>query len=129
VVEDFDKLRETPNAWQNHTVAVCALGTTRSTAGGAEGFIKVDRDYVVAAAELAKAAGIERFSLLTASSSSGVPSWIPRSVVSAIHPLLYTQTKHEAEVAVLGAGFKHVSIFRPGLLDRCVHQLLASGAF
>lgn len=75
---------------------------------------------MTAAAEVAKRAGIERFLLLTAQGSTGLPSWVPRGVVEAVHPLLYTQTKHEAETAVLAQGFKNVSIFRPGLLDRRV---------
>jgi uncharacterized protein YbjT (DUF2867 family) len=106
--------------WAGHTVVVCALGTTRAIAGSAESFVKVDRDYVIAAAEAARAAGIPRFLLLTAQGSGGVPTFLPRSVVSAIHPLLYTQTKYEAETAVKSQGFSTVSIFRPGLLDRRV---------
>eukprot|EP00037_Helgoeca_nana_P016872 m.159157 g.159157 ORF g.159157 m.159157 type:complete len:259 (+) comp23728_c1_seq4:64-840(+) len=119
-VEDFGDLKAHPEVWAGHTVVVCALGTTRAIAGSAESFVKVDRDYVIAAAEAARAAGIPRFLLLTAQGSGGVPTFLPRSVVSAIHPLLYTQTKYEAETAVKSQGFSTVSIFRPGLLDRRV---------
>lgn len=118
VLPSFDEIRENPSPWVGADIAVCALGTTRQAAGGAAGFIKVDRDYVIAAAEMvcrrilcnycaliylvthfffdaccvricqARASKVPRFSLLTAQGSGGAPSWLPRGVVESIHPLL-----------------------------------------
>jgi len=120
VVPDFDELKSSPDVWEGHTVAICALGTTRKAAGSADVFVKVDRDYVASAAELAKKASVSRFCLLTAQGTRKVPSLFPHSMISIVHPLLYTQTKFEAEAVVKAQNFSNLSIFRPGLLDRRV---------
>ncbi|PNJ01443.1 HTATIP2 isoform 8 [Pongo abelii] len=58
-VVDFEKLDDYASAFQGHDVGFCCLGTTRVKAG-AEGFVRVDRDYVLKSAELAKAGGRSR---------------------------------------------------------------------
>ncbi|XP_061860001.1 oxidoreductase HTATIP2 isoform X1 [Colius striatus] len=62
VVEDFERLSEHASAFQGHDVGFCCLGTTRAKAG-ADGFVRVDRDYVAQAAELARAGGCKHFVL------------------------------------------------------------------
>jgi hypothetical protein len=59
-------------------------------AGSAEGFRKVDYDYVAAAAAAAKAAGVPYFGLVSA---QGANAGVPPSDWRLLHPLLYTHTK------------------------------------
>ncbi|XP_072788961.1 oxidoreductase HTATIP2 isoform X4 [Taeniopygia guttata] len=61
-VVDFERLGEHAAAFQGHDVGFCCLGTTRAKAG-ADGFVRVDRDYVAQAAELARAGGCKHFVL------------------------------------------------------------------
>jgi uncharacterized protein YbjT (DUF2867 family) len=101
--------------------AFCCLGTTRRAAGSDAAFRRVDFDYVVAFARLAKRAGAQRFLLV---SSLGA---------SARSPLLYPRTKGECEAAIEALGFTTVVILRPSFLlgDRAEDRLgesLAIGA-
>jgi uncharacterized protein YbjT (DUF2867 family) len=84
--------------------AFCCLGTTRRAAGSAEAFRRVDLDYIVGFARLAKRAGARRFLLV---SSVGA---------SAGSPLLYSRTKGEGEAAISSLGFATVVILRPSFL-------------
>jgi uncharacterized protein YbjT (DUF2867 family) len=84
--------------------AFCCLGTTRRAAGSAAAFRRVDLDYVVAFARLAKRAGAVRFLLV---SSLGA---------SSSSRLLYPRTKGEGEAAVSAIGFTTVVIVRPSFL-------------
>jgi oxidoreductase len=91
------------------------LGTTRSSAGSAEAFKKVDFHYVDAAAAAAKAAGARHFSLVSAQGASPglwASDWKP------FHGLLYAKTKGLAEEAVKAQGFALSTIMRPGLMER-----------
>ncbi|AMK20114.1 MULTISPECIES: Rossmann-fold NAD(P)-binding domain-containing protein [Sphingobium] len=83
---------------------VCAIGTTRAKAGSAAAFRAIDRDYVLAIARHARAAGARRFAL---TSSMGAN---PRS------PLLYSRTKGEVEAGISRLGFPSLTVVRPGLL-------------
>jgi uncharacterized protein YbjT (DUF2867 family) len=84
--------------------AFCCLGTTRRVAGSAAAFRRVDLDYVVAFAQLAKRAGAQRFMLVSSLGAS------PGS------PFLYPRTKGECEAAVAALGFTTVVIVRPSFL-------------
>jgi len=99
---DFERLDELvlPEADD----AFCCLGTTRRAAGSAAAFRRVDLDYVVAFARLAKRAGARRFLVV---SSVGA---------SARSPLLYSRTKGECEAAIRAVGFTTVVILRPSFL-------------
>jgi uncharacterized protein YbjT (DUF2867 family) len=99
---DFDRLDEL--VLPEVDDAFCGLGTTRRAAGSAAAFRRVDFDYVVAFARLAKRAGARRFLLV---SSVGASS---RS------PLLYTRTKGEVEAAIEAIGFTTMVILRPSFL-------------
>ena len=77
--------------------------------------MQVDLTYVEETAQLAKAAGVRHFSLV--SSESANPN-MPASNFLPLHPLLFMRTKGQAEEAVKRCGFERVSIFRPGMLDR-----------
>ncbi|XP_015684299.1 oxidoreductase HTATIP2-like [Protobothrops mucrosquamatus] len=61
-VVDFEKLDESAAAFQGHDVGFCCLGTSRAKAG-ADGFVRVECDYVEHAAKLAKAGGCHHFIL------------------------------------------------------------------
>lgn len=84
--------------------AFCCLGTTMKKAGSKDAFRKVDLDMVVDFAQKAKAAGIERFALV---SSVGAD---PES------KNFYLKTKGQAEEELKKIGFKRLVIVRPSLL-------------
>merc|ERR1719500_1774892 len=103
-IVDFDNLSLVHSeVFRGVDTAFCCLGTTRRIAGS-EGFVKVDHDYVLAAATLLKQAGCPEFHLLT-STGAKASSW-----------LLYPSTKGKVEEAVKRLGFNKLSIYRPGLL-------------
>uniref|UniRef100_K3X5R0 NAD-dependent epimerase/dehydratase domain-containing protein n=1 Tax=Globisporangium ultimum (strain ATCC 200006 / CBS 805.95 / DAOM BR144) TaxID=431595 RepID=K3X5R0_GLOUD len=86
--------------------AFSCLGTTRKDAGSAEAFRKVDLEYTTQFGELAKAAKVPYFGLLTASNANK-NSWF-----------LYPKTKGEAEESIKVLQFERTSFFRPGLINR-----------
>lgn len=100
---DFDKLSESAEAFKGHQVGFSALGTTRAKAG-AEGFYRVDHDYVVESAKLTKEGGCKHFHLVT-SGGANKNSFF-----------LYPKTKGEAEEDVSKLGFERLSIYHPSLL-------------
>ena len=102
-IVDFDHLDQYEDAFHGMDTAFCCLGTTRAVAG-AEGFVKVDHDYVLAAAKLLKHNNCPEMHLLT-SKGSNADSWF-----------LYPSTKGKVENAVMELKFDRLSIYRPGLL-------------
>ncbi|MBL0627411.1 NAD(P)H-binding protein [Aeromonas jandaei] len=85
-------------------IAFCALGTTRKDAGSAEAFRRVDLDYVIAFAKLARRHGCQRLIVV---SSMGA---------SASSPALYPRTKGEMEQALLAQSWPRLAIVRPAML-------------
>ncbi|CAG7718512.1 unnamed protein product, partial [Allacma fusca] len=103
-IVDFDKLEEKHAAdFEGYDVGFCALGTTRGKSGK-DGFYKVDHDYVVGSAKLAKAGGCKHFQLVS-SGGANKDSWF-----------LYTKTKGQVEHEVTEMNFERLSIWRPGIL-------------
>ncbi|XP_039981538.1 oxidoreductase HTATIP2 isoform X2 [Xiphias gladius] len=102
-VVDFEKLDDYAAAFQGHDVGYCCLGTTRAKAG-TEGFIRVDHDYVLKSAELAKAGGCTQFHL---ESSRGADK---------NSNFLYLKVKGQVEADVEALGFDRYAIYRPGVL-------------
>lgn len=90
--------------WWGVGGAICALGTTRATAGSDEAFRMVDYDYPLVVAQLAHRHGATRFAL---NSSLGA---------DAKSRLLYPRTKGEIEAAIGAIGFASLTIVRPGLI-------------
>ncbi len=84
---DFDRLPAEAD-WWNVDGVICALGTTRATAGSDQAFRRVDYDYPLAVARLAHHRGARRFAL---NSSLGA---------DAKSRLLYPRTKGEVEEAI-----------------------------
>lgn len=82
----------------------CCLGTTIKKAGTKEAFYKVDYDYVVNTAKIAKANGIKQFAVISsmgASETSGI---------------FYNKTKGQMENAVKAISFTSTYIIRPSML-------------
>ncbi|KAJ7317592.1 hypothetical protein JRQ81_003754 [Phrynocephalus forsythii] len=100
---DFEKLDDSAAAFRGHDVGFCCLGTTRAKAG-ADGFVRVDRDYVEHAAKLAKAGGCRHFVLQSSKGADSSSSF------------LYLRVKGEVEARVQALGFDRCSIFRPAVL-------------
>ncbi|XP_006014934.1 oxidoreductase HTATIP2 [Alligator sinensis] len=102
-VVDFEKLDEYASAFQGHDVGFCCLGTTKAKAG-ADGFVRVDRDYVIQAAQLAYTGGCKHFLLQSSQGADKGSS------------LLYLRVKGEVEAKVQEIGFDHFTVLRPGVL-------------
>ena len=100
-------------AWRGADVFFNALGTTRAKAGSAAAFQAVEVDLTARMARLARKAGVPCASLVSAQGANEhgwVDPW------EKVHPLLYVRTlgRKEASMRV----FPHLSVFRPGMLDR-----------
>ncbi|VDL64736.1 unnamed protein product [Nippostrongylus brasiliensis] len=105
VLVDFDAIENHAEAFKDMDVGFCALGTTRAKAGK-EGFYKVDHDYVVNSAKVAKSqGGVKEFILVTSVGSNENSMF------------LYPKTKGETERDVAALGFEKFLIVRPGYLE------------
>jgi uncharacterized protein YbjT (DUF2867 family) len=82
----------------------CALGTTIRKAGSQEAFRRVDLEYPLGAARLARQAGARQFLLV---SSVGADPGSKN---------FYLRTKGELEQEIAQLGFSALHIFRPSLL-------------
>lgn len=82
----------------------CCLGTTIKKAGSQAAFRKVDYEYPLHFAEMAKANGVHQYLIITAIGSKASSS------------IFYNRTKGECEDAIRNTGIESVSIFRPSLL-------------
>lgn len=85
-------------------LAFCCLGTTRKDAGSDAAFRRVDHDYVLAFAALARSHGCRR--LIVISSLGANPS----------SPALYPRTKGEMEQALLAQEWQRLALLRPAML-------------
>ncbi|MEO8386128.1 MAG: NAD(P)H-binding protein [Betaproteobacteria bacterium] len=99
-VIDFAALGKLPKADE----AFCCLGTTIKKAGSQAQFRKVDFDCVVNFASAAKAAGANRFLVVSA---------LGANAKSAV---FYNRVKGEMEAALSAMNFESLHIFRPSLL-------------
>ena len=86
-------------------IAFCCLGTTRKDAGSAEAFRRVDLDYVLAFAALARRHGCRR-----------LPWWSPSLGANPGSSALYPRTKGEMEQALLAQEWQRLVILRPAML-------------
>ena len=117
--ENFDDLSDVGEQLKDVGIDtfMCTLGT--QTKHGKETYIKVDYQYPLNFAQLAKDLGIPNFCLLT---SSGACSK---------SPFFYLKTKGQTEDAIKALELPQLSIFQPGLLlnrrndDRTVENLAA----
>ena len=99
-VVDFQQLPALPAA----SSAFCCLGTTIKVAGSQAAFRAVDHTAVLAFARAARAAGVQRFAVVSSLGAS------PRS------SSFYSRVKGEMEVDLAKLGFASLVIARPSLL-------------
>ena len=107
-VEDLDTISEerVKELCSGSNAFFCCLGTTRRQAGSAQAFFHIDCEIPARLAQIARDSGVSFASLVT-STGANPNSWF-----------LYLRTKGEIEERLKNMGYNHVSIWRPGLLDR-----------
>jgi len=100
---DFDALPGDAGWWRADAV-ICALGTTIKVAGSQEAFRRVDYDYPLAVARLAR--------------QHGTPAFVLNSAYGAnpASGIFYNRVKGELEHALQAMGFDSLAIARPGLI-------------
>lgn len=102
-VVDFENLEASRDVFKGADVGFCCIGTTKAKAG-ASGFVRVDHDYVLNAASLAKEEGCRHFSVISTMSANKNSS------------MLYTRTKGQMEEALKVLHFDRLSIYRPAVI-------------
>jgi uncharacterized protein YbjT (DUF2867 family) len=103
-VIDFERLPEDAPWWRVDAV-VCTLGTTMAQAGSEAAFRRVDHDYPLAVASLARAAGASAFVLNSALGAA------------ADSRVFYNRVKGEVENAITALAYPSLTLVRPSLLD------------
>lgn len=101
-IRDFDRLEEQDIEFAHELY--CCLGTTIKKAGSREMFEKVDFEYPLAIASLAKKRGIPHFLVIT---SMGAKE---------NSPFYYNRVKGKLEQDLIELGLQRLSIIRPSLL-------------
>jgi uncharacterized protein YbjT (DUF2867 family) len=99
---DFERMEQF--AWPACDAMCCCLGTTIKTAGSQAAFHRVDFDYVVQSAQLARQAGAKRLLVVSAMGAERYSR------------IFYNSVKGEMESAVETLDYDSVAIFRPSLL-------------
>lgn len=102
-IVDFDHLPKSADWWQADAV-ICTLGTTIKVAGSQDAFRRVDHDYVLEAARLARQHGTPTF-VLTSAMGANVDS-----------RFFYNRVKGEVESDLAESGFTSLTFVRPGLI-------------
>lgn len=102
-VLDFDQLPDAPG-WAPVDAVVCALGSTMAQAGSREAFYRIDHDYPLAFAHLARTQGARAFVLNSAAGAN------PGSAI------FYSRVKGELERDLRALGFASLTLVRPGLI-------------
>ena len=101
---DFEHLPADASWWKVDAV-ICTLGTTMAQAGSQATFRRVDHDYPLAVAKLARAAGATAF-VLNSALGAAVDSRV-----------FYNRVKGEVEAAIMALGYPSLTLVRPSLLD------------
>ncbi|CAC5397276.1 HTATIP2 [Mytilus coruscus] len=100
---DFDNITDYKEVFDGIDTGFCCLGTTRGKSGS-EGFVKVDHDYILNSAEVAKEKGCKHFTLVSSQGADKNAN------------LLYTRIKGQVEEELKVMHFDRLSVFRPGVL-------------
>lgn len=100
---DFDAMPADAPWWRADAV-ICALGTTMKTAGSRDAFRRVDHDYPLAIADLARRHGTLVYVLNSAMGAN------------AQSRVFYNRVKGELESALRTLGFPSLTLVRPGLI-------------
>lgn len=101
---DYDQLPAGASWWQADA-AICTLGTTMKQAGSREAFRRVDHDYPLAVARLARRYGTPTYVLNSAMGASSASRFF------------YNRVKGELEEDLAGCGFESLTFVRPGLIS------------
>jgi len=101
-IRDFDKLEE--NDLEIADDLFCCLGTTMKKAKTKENFEKVDLEYPLQIASLAKKRGIPNFHVISAVGSNEKS------------PFFYSRVKGRMEQELIELNLPYLSIFRPSIL-------------
>lgn len=102
-VVDFDALPDDAALWSVDAV-ICTLGTTMRVAGSRDAFRRVDHDYPLATAALARRHGARAFALTSAAGAD------------AQSRFFYNRVKGELEAALQAQGWPSLTLVRPGLI-------------
>lgn len=103
-VVDFEALPEDADWWAVDAV-VCTLGTTIADAGSQAAFRRVDHDYPLQVATLARERGATTYALNSAMGAN------------AGSKIFYNRVKGELEEALTALGYPSLVLVRPGLID------------
>lgn len=103
-VVDWDNLVQYKELFEGVHAVFCCLGTTIKKAGSQEQFERVDLEYPLNAAAIAKANGVKQF---LAVSSMGA---------NAKSRNFYSRTKGRVEKGLIAIGFQGLHLFQPSLL-------------
>lgn len=103
LVVNFDKLQDYAPQIQGDVV-FCCLGTTKSKTPDLEQYKKIDYQYPLDAATIAKNNGAEQYHLVSALGANPTSS------------IFYTKTKGEVERDLKEIPFKSIHIYQPSLL-------------
>lgn len=103
LVIDFEKLDEHNKAITGHAI-FCCLGSTQKKTPDLAVYRKIDHDYPVKLAQLAKQNGVEQYHLVTAIGANSKSSHF------------YTKMKGETEDDIQNVGLKCLHIYEPSLL-------------
>jgi uncharacterized protein YbjT (DUF2867 family) len=111
-IVDFDNL-DTTVGFGSAEVLFSCLGTTIKKAGSQAAFTKVDFEYPLAFANIAKQNGIKKIFLVSAVGATSSTS------------NFYLKTKGDLEIALAQIGFESLGVFRPSFLlgDRTEFRL------
>ena len=100
---NFDNLERYREAFRCQDIFI-ALGTTIKKAGSEEAFRRVDYEYVVHSARLARQSGANQCLVVSSAGANSESRF------------LYSRTKGEMEEAITALDFWSVHVFRPGVL-------------
>ncbi|MBW7834678.1 MAG: NAD-dependent dehydratase [Simplicispira suum] len=102
-VVDFEHLPEDAPWWRADAI-ICTLGTTMSKAGSKDAFRRVDHDYPLLAARLAR--------------QHGTPAYVLNSALGAdaSSRIFYNRVKGDLEHDLETLGFSSLTHVRPGLI-------------
>jgi uncharacterized protein YbjT (DUF2867 family) len=103
VIIDYEELENYTIHFKVHDV-YCCLGTTIKKAGSQEAFKKVDYEYPVRLANLARVHGVQNFLIVSALGAD------------AASRIFYSKTKGEVEDRLKELGLPSLHIFQPSLL-------------
>jgi uncharacterized protein YbjT (DUF2867 family) len=103
LVIDFEKLDEHIAAITGHAV-FCCLGSTRKKTPDLADYRKIDHDYPLKLAQLAKRNGVEQYHLVSAIGANSKSS------------NFYTKMKGETEIDIQNMGLKCLHIYEPSLI-------------